>query len=220
MSNILEELHDFSLYDRVKTDFEQIFAATLNLPDHTVYERHFIWGAMRRTHSLSLAMRQSIEAKNGQMTATLIRLNLDTLARFYALYWADETPELTSETLSKEVFDGRSIKDLKLRGAKEKATDRWLIEQITGLANWIPEVYKNASGAIHFSESHIHQVISSQSHTEETMPDSEFQIAQVSMSPVDQNPNLTDYRNAKTAFLHISMMLAGAMKHRVEQLAI
>ncbi len=163
-------------------------------------------------------MRQSIEAKNGQMTATLIRLNLDTLARFYALYWADETPELTSEMLSKEVFNGRSIKDFKLRGAKEKATDRWLIEQITGLADWIPKVYKNASGAIHFSEFHIHQVILSQSQTDKNTQNSEFQIAQVSMSPIDQNPNFSDYQNANTAFLHISMMLAGAMKHRVEQL--
>lgn len=219
MTDVLEKLHDFSLYDRAKSDLEQIFASTLNLPDHSVYERHFIWGALRRTHSLSLAMRQSIEVKNGQMTGTLIRLNLDTLARFYALYWADETPELTSEKLSKEIFDGRSIREFKLRGGKEKATDRWLIEQITGLADWIPLVYKNASGAIHLSQFHIHQVMLSQSANSENLPDTDFQIAQVCMSPVDQNPDLADYQKAKAAFLHITMMLEGAMKHRVEQLS-
>jgi hypothetical protein len=83
------------------------------------------------------------------MAMTLVRLNLDTLARFYALYWAEETDGMSAETFAREVAQGKSIKDMKFRGSKEKASDRWLIQQIESFGAWIPVVYKKTSGAIH-----------------------------------------------------------------------
>jgi hypothetical protein len=54
---------------------------------------------------------------------------------------------------------GKSIKNMKFKKSKENATDRWLIEQIKPLGKWIPIVYTKTSGAIHFSDFHISQLI-------------------------------------------------------------
>lgn len=217
MSDDLKRLHNFADYDEIKHNLEKVFASSLDLPVHSRYERHFIWGAIRRTHSLSLAMRQSIEAKNGQMVSTLIRLNLDTLARFHALFWADETPDLTSEEFAKQVFDGKQIRDFSLREGKQKALDWWLIKQITPLADWIPVVYKNASGAIHFSDFHVHQVLMSSKKLRD-ISDTDDEERLVSMDPTDQSPDIEDYQKAKAAFSHISMMLVAAIKDRIKHL--
>jgi hypothetical protein len=42
---------------------------------------------------------------------------------------------MSAETFCKYVADGNSIKDIKLRGSKVKAHDKWLIDQISDLGN-------------------------------------------------------------------------------------
>ena len=132
-TNKNEIFGDFSQYDRAKNDLYDVCGQILKYPDEHEHERHFLLAVVRRTLSLEAAFRQSIETCNGQIAMTLVRLNLDTLARFYALYWADDTDGMTAETFAQAVARGNSIKDMKFRGAKERASDRWLVQQIEGL---------------------------------------------------------------------------------------
>lgn len=203
---------DLPHYDRAKNDLYEVCTQILKFPREHEHERHFLLAVVRRTLSLETAFRQSIEARNGQMAMTLVRLNLDTLARFYALYWAEETDGMTAEIFAQKVSQGISIKDMKFRGAKEKASDRWLIQQIERLADWIPAVYKSTSGAIHFSEFHIKQMLQ-QAKPISKLEDGSLHV-ELSIGPGEKDADPELYREIQQAFLHISLMLIAAIQHR------
>ena len=101
---------------------------------------------------------------------------------------------------------------MKLRGSKNKATDRWLIEQIEGLGAWIPDVYKRTSGAIHFSDFHITQLLQ-QAKPINRQDDGSLHV-ELSLGPGEKNADPELYRELKQAFLHISLMLVAAIQHR------
>jgi len=209
-----EVFGDLSQHDLTCDKLYKIVSQLIHFPNANESERNYILAAIRRTLSLNKAFRQAIESQNGQMAFTLVRLNLDTLARTYALYWADETDGISAETLSKDIFDGKSVRNMKLRGSNEKATDRWLIDQIVGLGNWIPEVYKQTSGAIHFSDFHIKQLLQQASPLERF--DDGTLKAEFVIGPGERNPDPELYRELMQSFLHITMMFACAVEHRVE----
>lgn len=209
-----ETFGDLPQHDRICEKLYGIVSQLLKFPSNNENERHYLLAAIRRTLSLNKAFRQAIESKNGQMAYTLVRLNLDTVARTYALYWADETHGMSAETFSKAISEGKSIRDMKLRGAKQKATDRWLIDQIAGLGDWIPEVYKRTSGAIHFSAFHIQQLFQQVSALKEC--EDGALIAQFVIGPGEKDADPELYRELMQAFLHITMMFATAVEHRVE----
>ena len=98
---------NFPALDRIKDDLEMVILATTRHSEMGDFERLYILAAIRRTLSLLVAFRQSIVCENEQMAATIIRLNLDTVARFYALFWAEETDEMTAESFAKQVFDSQ-----------------------------------------------------------------------------------------------------------------
>lgn len=209
-----ETFGDFSQYEKARNDLFETSTLLFKFPREHEHERHFLLAAVRRTLSLESAFRQAVEARNGQMAMTLIRLNLDTLARLYALYWAEETKGMTAETLAMDVARGKSIKDMKLRGSKEKASDGWLIRQIEGLGKWIPEVYKKTSGAIHFSDFHISQLL--QQAKPVKMLDDGSLHAELCLGPGEKDADPELYRELRQAFLHISLMLIVAINHRCE----
>lgn len=205
---------DFSQYEKARNDLFETSMLVFKFPSPLEHERHFLLAAVRRTLSLESAFRQAVDSRNGQMAMTLIRLNLDTLARLYALYWAEDTKGMTAETLARDVAQGKSIKNMKFRGSKEKASDRWLILQIEGLGKWIPEVYKKTSGAIHFSDFHITQLL--QQAKPVKMLDDGSLHAELFLGPGERDGSPELYRELQQAFLHISMMLIEALKHRCE----
>lgn len=213
----IEDLGEFGSpgwYRRLRADLYATAKHLFSLQRERECERNFLLAAIRRTLSLEIAFRQAVDSKNGQMAMTIVRLNLDTLARTYAIYWAEKTPGLTAEKFARDVASGVSIKDMKLRGAKEKASDRWLIDQIKPLAGWIPDVYRRTSGAIHFSEFHISQMLQ-QSESKGAEEDGSVLI-RLALGPTDEVRSPTHYREVSQAFLHITMMLVELLKHRCE----
>ncbi|WP_438281841.1 hypothetical protein [Pseudomonas alabamensis] len=213
-STSTEVFGDFCQYEKARSELFETSVMVLKFPRQHEHERNFLLAAIRRTLSLELAFRQAVEARNGQMAMTLVRLNLDTLARTYALYWAENTKGMTAETFARNVAQGKSIKDMKLRGSKEKASDRWLIRQIESLGEWIPEVYKRTSGAIHFSDFHIRQLL--QQATPLKKDDDGSLHVRLALGAIEPGADPELYREVKQAFLHISMMLIVAIQHRCE----
>ena len=205
---------DWSEYKKARDDLFLVCSEALKFPRQHEHERHFILAAARRTLSLEMSLKQTIDSRNGQMAMTIVRLNLDTLARFYALYWADETKGMTAETFARDVAQGTSIRIMMFLGGKEKATDQWLIQKIVGLADWIPKVYKTTSGAIHFSDFHVTQLLQ-QCKPKKTLEDGSLQ-AELHIGATEYDPGPEYYKETQQAFFHILLMLIVAMKHRCE----
>ncbi len=200
------------LLDRVKADLDDCALATVEHPDCQEFETIYIFAAIRRTLSLIVAFRQSIEVGNEQMAATILRLNLDTVARFYALFWADETDGMDAESFAKKVFDGDQINRMKLRNQKEQATDSWLISQIETLGPWIKDVYGNSSGAIHFSDFHMKRVLQqAESSTPHEGGDLKLKLV---LGGTEKINTPDQYKTIEQAFIHICMLLIHAMKDR------
>ena len=146
------------------------------------------------------------------MAVTILRLNLDTLARTYALCWADETPGMTAESFASDVMNGKHIRDMKLRGSKSKAQDGWLIDQISGLDTWVKTVYQETSGAIHFSSFHLKQLL--KQNTKSTpMPDGSIML-NIVLGGTEYGSKPEDYRRIQQAFCHITSMLLVLIQDR------
>lgn len=208
-----EVFGDFSQYEKAKDELYGLITQILQFPKQREYERNFLLAAARRTLSLEAAFRQAVDANNGQVAMTLVRLNLDTVARLYAIYWAEETFGMTAESFSRDVANGKNINTMKLRGSKDKATDRWLIKQIEGLGEWIPDVYRTTSGAIHFSNFHITQLLQ-QAKPGKQLADGALEVT-ITLGPGEKDANPELYRNVRQAFLHIFMLLNCALEHRI-----
>lgn len=203
---------DFVQYDRARDELMLICRQVFSFPEDNEFERYFLLAAIRRSLSLEAAFRQAVESCNGQMAVTIIRLSLDTLARVYALYWADETEGMTAESFAKDVAKGRSIRKMRLRGSKSMATDKWLIDQIKPLASWVEPVYLRTCGAVHFSDFHIQQLYQQMKKVKDH--DDGAIIAQVTIGPGEKDADPELYREVKQAFLNIFMMLNCAIEYR------
>lgn len=198
--------------DRVINDLNHCAIAAVKLPDNLEYQRIYILAAFRRTLSLMVAFRQSIEVGNEQVAATILRLNLDTVARFYALFWADETDGMGAESFAKQVFDGRQINRMKLRNQKSKATDAWLVSQIEPLAPWIKDVYQSTSGAIHFSGFHMERVLQQvESHAPREGGGLNVRLV---LGGTEKIHHPDQYKIIEQAFTHICQFLVCAMQDR------
>lgn len=203
---------NYPLLDQIKENLNTCAIAAIDLKDIQEFEKIYIFAAIRRTLSLMVAFRQSVEVGNEQMAATILRLNLDTVARFYALFWADETDGMCAEIFAKQVFDGAQINHMKFRNSSDRATDAWLISQIETLGPWIKDVYKSTSGAIHFSGFHMERVLQqAESHTPQEEGGVKVWLTLGGTERID-HPN--QYEIIKQAFTHTCELLVCAMQDR------
>ncbi|SOH93955.1 hypothetical protein SAMN06273572_102634 [Monaibacterium marinum] len=198
--------------DSVVGDLRICAEAVAKLGDNIEFEKLFILAAIRRTLSLIEAFQHSVEVSNEQILTTILRLNLDTLARFYALFWAEDTDGMDAEIFAKKVFDGERINQMKLRNQNEKATDAWLMKQIKPLGSWIDHVYKNSSGAVHLSDFHMKRVYA-QIYDRETVEGVGLKV-KMAFGGTEKNSSPDDYRDAVLGFTHICLLLVDAIKDR------
>jgi hypothetical protein len=109
--------------------------------------------AAKRCFSTTQAFTLLLESENITCSRAILRTHLDTALRFSAAWLVAEP-----HAFATEVICGGRIDKLKCKDGK-KLTDAYLV-QVRGLEhNWIPEVYKNLSGNIHFSADHLYSAI-------------------------------------------------------------
>jgi hypothetical protein len=108
----------------------------------------FVLGAVKRTLSLTAAMKLMIQTWNLLAARTLLRTHIDTALRFSAA-WLVEDPE----NFSFQVLEGKRIDQMK--HGKELMRDSYLIRTLSDDHPWLKEVYENLSGYVHFSGTHI-----------------------------------------------------------------
>jgi hypothetical protein len=107
------------------------------------------YGALKRNLSTSSAIILLVEHFNLQSARSLLRVHIDTALRFAAAWFVDEPHDFASA-----VQGGARIDQIKDRAGK-RLSDARLVELLSPAHPWLPEVYKNLSGFVHFSGSHV-----------------------------------------------------------------
>ena len=112
-------------------------------------------GAIKRTISMSGGMRILIEYFNMLCARSLLRLQIDTALRFFAVFIVKDPHEFALK-----VLDGQQINRMK-DSSGNLMTDAYLVSKLALDYPWLPKVYKNLSGYVHFSEQHLFSPVQS-----------------------------------------------------------
>ena len=111
------------------------------------------FGAAKRNVSTACAFRMMIESWNMVCARALLRIHIDTSLRFSAAWLVDKPHEFATQVLS-----GEQINKIKGKDGKQ-LSDARLVEARTSEHPWLPAVYKNLSGYVHFSGAHIYDAV-------------------------------------------------------------
>ena len=105
---------------------------------------------LHRSLGLIRGFCSAIRDDNYLCAAPLVRLQLDNLLRFYALFIVVD-PHKTAI----QIFAGKPLrKQVDKNG--QKMLDYYLVDSLSKELPWVKSVYEATSGFIHFSEKHIY----------------------------------------------------------------
>jgi hypothetical protein len=111
--------------------------------------------AVKRSISQAHGFRLLVEAGNLVCARSLLRLQLDTAIRFYAVFLVKSPHD----------FCHNIIKGIQINRMKDKdgnrLTDRYLVTKLGEKHAWMPPVYDELSGYIHFSVRHFYPIVES-----------------------------------------------------------
>lgn len=99
-----------------------------------------------------------IEARNLTCAGALLRLQMDNCLRLFAFFIANDRNEAVDCIINGGIFD--KLKD----NAGERMRDGYLKERLSKYEHGFSDVYKQASGFIHFSGKAFYQAIHSEDH--------------------------------------------------------
>jgi hypothetical protein len=114
------------------------------------------FAVLHRSMALIRGFCAAIRSNNFTCAAPLVRLQLDNLLRFYALYIVKDPHDAVTN-----VFRGIPIrKQFDRDGAP--MTDHNLVQSLAKNLPWVESVYRESSGFVHLSEKHMY-------HTQESI---------------------------------------------------
>jgi hypothetical protein len=108
--------------------------------------------ATNRSLALASGFRVMVEARNLICAGALLRLQIDTASRFFASSLVDDP-----ESFAESVLAGDHIDKIPDRDG-EPMRDRYLVKKLAAQmrCEWLPRVYRETSGYVHFSDKHVH----------------------------------------------------------------
>ncbi len=113
-----------------------------------------VFAAIKRSVSTASAVTAMVRAWNMVCARSLLRMHIDTALRFSAAWLVSEP-----HAFATSVLEGVRIDKLKDRNGN-RLMDAYLVETLKEDHPWLPDVYANLSGYVHFSGSHISDAIS------------------------------------------------------------
>jgi hypothetical protein len=183
---------------RLLTEIEKSERALLD-----VYQRHcygpfghqhlYLFGIARRALALSVAFRKMIIDRNSLVASAILRMQLDTVLRLYALFWVADP-----EDFATRVFKGSPINKLKAADG-QLLRDGYLRDRVAKQNDWVRTVYAETSGYIHFSHRHIMAAVE--------ILDSQSGDAELRIEPHDFDKPISYYGELLRAFLHLNLMI-------------
>lgn len=109
----------------------------------------FALGAIKRTISTIAGFKLLVQSLNMVCARTLLRTQIDTALRFYSVFIVDDP-----HSYSLDILSGKQINHIKDSSGKQMR-DAYLVEKLSEEYPWLSTVYKNLSGYIHLSKSHL-----------------------------------------------------------------
>lgn len=136
--------------DEVRIQHLEVAGRMIAVTDGAVYNPDLIVMAMlQRSYGIVDALLDAVDTYNMHAAAPLLRLQLDTLIRAHYVASCEALDDLTGRLLRGEQF--RKIKDAE----GKNLTDARLQELAAGVHAWVIPVYRETSGWVHFSVSHM-----------------------------------------------------------------
>jgi hypothetical protein len=126
---------------------------------------------IKRSIALIAGFCTLIRAKNFICAAPLVRLHLDSLLRFSAIWLVKDC-----HGLANDIWDGKQVRKLKDKKG-ERMTDQYLVDCLAKESPWIKSVYEATSGYIHLSKAHIYNA---------HKPNSESETWQITIGKEDE----------------------------------
>ncbi len=176
----------------------------------------FMLGAVRRTLAQSKGFSQLISARNFPCAAAILRMQIDTAMRVFALYGMRERDSCCQALLGGQKFNTLMNAD------GQKMTDANLRKNLAKHYPWINSIYKETSDFIHLSGRHFYNSIS---HLDE-----ETRTIHFSISGNDPERPDTAYYEILGEFLEVSKLVNSMLikyflsrvdpKHEAENAAI
>lgn len=188
----------FAWLDRTENELLTTYQDRISKGKEFGHQHLFLYGIANRTLAQTRAFRQCIEDRNGLVATALLRLQLDTALRLYALFWVADP-----NAFSYEVFSGAQIDRLKAADG-ERMTDKYLRAKLVSHYSWMETVYKQTSGSIHFSSRHIFDALE--------MKDAETGACTLCLGPNKPEKPIEYYSDCLAAFLHINMIILEAVR--------
>ena len=105
--------------------------------------------ALNRSLAHGAGIKSLIESRNLCCSGALLRLQIDTVLRFYATSLVDDP-----DGFAFAVLEGKPINKMKAKDG-ELLRDAYLVQSLGKQHPWLPRVYKETSGYIHLSEKHM-----------------------------------------------------------------
>lgn len=170
-------------------------------------ERLFLYGAAKRTLAQAEGFRAMEDARNATVAASLVRLQLDSLLRLYALWWVED-----ADRFSQDVLGGAQINKLKAADGAVM-TDAWLYRRLATEIPWIETVYRESSGFVHFSGRHMLAVLQARNDDEQ-----DAGIA-LNLDPSDSSRPPNYFNQLTASFTDVTMRIALALTERFDDLA-
>ena len=150
----------------------------------------YAFGSIKRSLAHCKGFATLIDTKNLTCGGGILRMQLDTLLRFFAVFIVDEPHAFASS-----VMHGKQVKEHKDR-LGNKMNDAYLVRILSKEYPWIESVYKETSGYVHFSSKHIFAAMESVASEDRTIT---FQLSSDDVERAEQF-----YDEAITAFYHIT----------------
>lgn len=163
----------------------------------------FLYGIANRTMSQTRAFVQVVEDRNSLVATALLRLQLDTAMRLYAIFWVGNAHNFCQRVISGEQID--KIKD----ASGSLLRDNYLRRRLTAHFPLIEPVYKETSGSVHFSARHIFHGL--------TIEDEQTGKASLSIGPHQPEQDLNDYHEVLAAFLNVTLIISRAVEDYFEE---
>jgi hypothetical protein len=157
------------------------------------HQHYYLFGIARRAIAQSVAFRQMIADRNSLVASSIIRMQLDTVLRLYALFWVADP-----EDFATRVFKGAQINKLKAKDG-QKMSDKYLKDRLVPRNDWIPSVYEETSGYIHFSNRHMKAAL--------RVIDKAAGRVELQIGAHDVGRSVGYYGELLRAFCHLNMMI-------------
>lgn len=166
--------------------------------------------ALNRSLAHCAGIKSLTESWNIMCSGVVLRLQLDTVLRFFASTLVDNP-----QNFAVAVLGGYRIDKMKSRDGR-RLQDAYLVQKLGEQYSWIPRVYKETSGYVHFSDKHMLAAMFNGTQSGELL---------MKISPLDEETPEELYREILEAFLATTEILVRyvtewtAAKSRPEMIA-